>query len=53
MSTGKYISLEEVKDDPKKLKRFIKQHPSVGNKKEFDELLGRMAKNQPPKKSSK
>jgi hypothetical protein len=44
MSTGKYTSLEEAKDDPKNLKRFIKEHPSKGNEKEFDEMLGRMVK---------
>jgi len=44
MSTGKYISLEEVKDDPKKLKRFIKEHPSKGNEKQFDNMLDRMVK---------
>jgi len=43
MSIGKYTSLEEAKDE-KTLKRFIKQHPSKGNRKTFNELLGRMAK---------
>ena len=41
MSTGKYTSLEEAKDE-KKLKRFIKEHPSKGNEKQFDDMLGRM-----------
>ena len=46
MSTGKFTSLEEAlkKDD---LKRFIKEHPSKGDKKQFDELFERMAKNLP------
>ena len=43
MSTGKYTSLEEVKNDPKKLKRFIREHPSKGNKKQFDDILNKMA----------
>ncbi len=43
MSTGKYTSLEEAKD-PKTLKRFIKEHPSKGNEKQFDGMLGRMVK---------
>jgi hypothetical protein len=43
MSTGKYTSLEEAKD-PKTLKRFIKEHPSKGNEKQFDDMLGRMTK---------
>ena len=43
MSTGKYTSLEEAKDK-KTLKRFIREHPSKGNKKQFDALLRRMAK---------
>ncbi len=50
MSTGKYTSLEEAKDE-KQLKRFIKEHPSKGNEKQFDDLLGRMAKNKPAKES--
>jgi len=49
MSIGKYTSLEEAKD-AKTLKRFIKQHPSKGNKKTFDKLLGLMAKNKSKKK---
>tara|TARA_R110000782_G_scaffold13730_22_gene40364 strand:- start:5717 stop:5881 length:165 start_codon:yes stop_codon:yes gene_type:complete len=54
MSTGKYTSLEEAKDDPKNLKRFIKEHPSKGNEKQFDDLLGRMAnsKKKPANKTS-
>jgi hypothetical protein len=49
MSDGKYTSLEEAKDE-KGLKKFIKQHPSTGNKEKFDGLLERMAKSQKPKK---
>ncbi|NOG61002.1 MAG: hypothetical protein HND53_10910 [Proteobacteria bacterium] len=49
MSTGKYTSLEEAKDE-KQLKRFIKEHPSKGNEKQFDNMLGRMAKNKPTEK---
>jgi len=46
MSTGKYTSLEEARKQDK-LKRFIKEHPSEGDKKAFDGLLDRMAKNSP------
>ena len=51
MFTDKYISLEEAKD-PKTLKLFIKQHPSKGDEKQFDEMLGRMvsAEKKPKKK---
>ena len=52
MAIGKYTSLEEAKDE-KKLKRFIKEHPSKGNEKKFDDMLGRMAKNKPMKKPAK
>lgn len=43
MSTGKYTSLEEARKQDK-LERFIKEHPSEGDKKKFDNLLGNMAK---------
>ncbi len=46
MSTGKYLSLEEARKE-QKLDRFAKEHPSKGNKKVFDGLLDRMAKNLP------
>ena len=46
MSTGKYLSLEEARQK-KKLERFIKEHPSKGNEKAFDDLLDRMARNSP------
>lgn len=52
MSDGKHTSLEEAKDE-KSLKKFIRQHPSKGNKEKFDGLLGRMAKSQPTKKVPK
>ena len=48
MATGKYLSLEEARKQDK-LKRFIKEHPSKGNMKDFDGLLDRMAKNKPTK----
>ncbi len=51
MSIGKYTSLEEAKDK-KTLKRFIKEHPSKGDEKQFDGLLNRMA-NSPQKKPAK
>jgi len=46
MSTGKYISLEEARKH-KRLDRFAKAHPSEGKEKDFDRLLGRMAKSSP------
>ena len=46
MSTGKYLSLEEALKK-NKLERFAKQHPSSGKKRDFDDLLERMAKNLP------
>lgn len=49
MSEGKYLSLEEALKKGK-LKHFIKEHPSEGDEKTFDNLLGRMAKG---KKKSK
>ena len=49
MSTGKYLSLEEARKKDQ-LKRFCKEHPSEGDEKDFDDLLGRMAKNKPTKK---
>ena len=48
MATGKYLSLEEARKQGK-LDRFIKEHPSKGDKKDFDGLLDRMAKNKPVK----
>jgi len=43
MSIGKYLSLEEARKQDK-LKRFIKEHPSEGDERTFDKLLGRMVK---------
>lgn len=44
MSRGKHLSLEEARK-AKKLDRFAKEHPSEGNERLFDALLGAMAKN--------
>jgi hypothetical protein len=46
MARGKYYSLEEAlkKND---LKGFAREHPSTGDKKQFDELFNRMSKNLP------
>ena len=52
MSTGKYLSLEEARKQGK-MKRFVKEHPSQGNEKQFDKLLGRMAHNKPVHKEKK
>ena len=43
MSTGKYTSLEEARKKGD-LKRFIKEHPSEANKKDFEGLLDAMTK---------
>lgn len=42
MARGKYLSLEEARKQ-KRLDRFCKEHPSEGDKKRFDRLLGAMA----------
>ena len=50
MSTGKYIPLEEARNE-KKLDRFCKEHPNKAKEKDFDALLGDMAKpKEKPKK---
>lgn len=49
MAIGKYLSLEEARKQGK-LERFAKEHPTTGDKKAFDGLLHRMAKNKPNKK---
>ena len=48
MSTGKYLSLEEARNQ-KKLGRFAKEHPSEAKKKNFDALLDAMCKSKKPK----
>ena len=48
MSAGKFLSLEEVRKNPKLLKRFIKQHESAGDLDAFAAALSSMAKT-PPK----
>lgn len=52
MSAGKYTSLEEARKH-NELKRFIKEHPSEGNAKEFEDLLHNMTHNIKSKKPSK
>jgi len=49
MSTGKFLSLEEARNQGK-LDRFAKEHPTEAKEKDFDDLLGRMVKNKPIKK---
>jgi hypothetical protein len=48
MSIGKYISLQEARKQ-KKIDRFIKEHPSTGDKNQFDETLNNMAFKKKPK----
>jgi len=43
VSRGKYLSLEEARKE-KKLKQFADEHPSVGDKRKFEDLLEAMAK---------
>ncbi len=43
MSRGKYLSLPEARKK-KQLDRFAKEHPSDGNSKELDRLLGEFSK---------
>lgn len=43
MSSGKYLSLEEARNDGK-LDRFAKEHPAKGKKKDFTDLLNAMVK---------
>ena len=43
MSKGKYYSLEEARE-AKDLEGFAKDHPSEGDKKQFEDALERMAK---------
>jgi hypothetical protein len=52
MSRGKYLSLEEARKK-KDLEQFAKEHPSEGNKKQFDQLFQAMAKPAPSKKAKK
>lgn len=44
MSTGKHVSLEEARKKDQ-MDRFIKEHPSQGDKIKFTTLLNNMAKN--------
>ncbi len=50
MARRKYLSLEEARK-MKRLDRFCKEHPSEGDKKQFDRLLDAMAKGKPPRSS--
>ena len=46
MSTGKYLSLEEARRTGQ-LDRFIREHPSKGNKELFNKLLDAMTTKKP------
>lgn len=48
MSRGKYLSLEEARKDGN-LNQFIKEHPSKGDKAQFEEVLDNMAFKKKPK----
>jgi hypothetical protein len=52
MPIDKRISLEEARKH-NKLDRFIKEHPSEGNREQFEDLLHNMELNIKPKKPSK
>ena len=47
MSAGKYLSLEEVRHDPKLLRHFVKEHVSEGDQDIFDGTLAAMIKSSP------
>ena len=51
MSAGKYLSLEEVRRDPKLLKRFIKQREAaghgIGNLHRLEGTIAAMVKSSP------
>jgi hypothetical protein len=49
---SKHISLKEAQKR-NRLDRFIKEHPSKGNKERFEDLLYNMTFNIKPKKPSK
>jgi hypothetical protein len=42
MAIGKYLSLEEVRRNPKLLARFMKDHPEPAEKRRFEGLLNAM-----------
>jgi hypothetical protein len=44
MSAGKYLSLEEVRRNPKLLGRFMKQHGNNGDLERFENALGSIVK---------
>lgn len=48
MSRDKHLNLEEARK-LKRLNRFVKEHPSTGEKKTFDKLLSAMVKKPKPK----
>jgi len=43
MAIGKHLSLEGARKK-KLIKRFAKEHPSMGDERAFDELFERIAK---------
>lgn len=47
MAHGKLISLEEVRKNPKLLKRFIKQHATEGDAAAFEATLESMVRSSP------
>ena len=51
MARGKYLSLEEARK-AKELDRFAEEHPTKGNKEEFDALLTKMARTRKPRSGS-
>lgn len=52
MSRGKHLSLSEARKSGK-LERFAKEHPAVGDRDEFEKLLGAMTTGKKPKKASR
>ena len=52
MSRGKYLSLEEARKKGK-IDQFCKEHPATGDEEFFDNLLDKIAKEEPKKKEKK
>jgi len=50
MSRGKHLSLEEARKAGK-LGQFAAEHPAIGDREKFDQLLGSMASGKKPAKA--
>ena len=50
MSSGKYLSFEDVRRNPKLFERFAKEHPAKADRARFEALLAAVCP--PPNKPS-